>query len=228
MATERNAISRRRFLGGVAASAILAAPAARLLAAKSRPGVLLPAEGLTDPPALPAASPVVASLLANIRFGDGPARAAAVKHAALIGTEALLPLGMVYAGADLAAGRAASEAMKRIAFNAGRPGAEAEAKAAADQLLQLASPNYPRGVRADALELLGVVGGEAETKPLAALIDDKDVGEEARMALQRIPGKASDEALRSAARRCSGDRRAAIELSLRHRRQKRSDLGTRK
>lgn len=173
-------------------------------------------------------SPVVGSLLAHIRYGDTAARSAAVKYAALTGTEALPALGRVYAGSDLAAGKAALEAMKKIAYNAGRPGADAEASAASGHLLALTGSEYPRRVRADALELLGIVGGGNEVSGIAALLDDKDVGEDARMALQRIPGKPAEDALKSAARGASAEKRAAIDLSLRQRKLKRADVGVKK
>jgi HEAT repeat protein len=170
----------------------------------------------------------IGTLLTNIKHGDTTARMAAVRHAALVGTDALLPLGRVYAGTDSASGKAAFEAMKRIAYNAGRPGAPEEAKAASESLLTLTSAVHSRQVRADALELLGIVGSATEVKAIAALMDDKEVGEDARLALQRIPGKAAEDALRAAARGAGSDRRAAIELSLRHRKLKRGELGVKK
>lgn len=173
-------------------------------------------------------SAVVGSFLTQINYGDSAARIVAVKRAPLVGTDLILPLGMVYAGSDQASGKAAYEAIKKIVYNAGRPGAVAEAKSAADQLLRLAAPEYPRFVRADALELLGVVASDTETSALGALIDDKDVGEDARMALERIPGKAADDALKAAARTGGKARKDAIDLSLRHRKLKRNEVGIKK
>lgn len=170
----------------------------------------------------------VGSFLTQIKYGDTASRLVAVKYAALVGTDLILPLGKVYSGSDQPAGRAAYEAIKRITYNAGRPGATAEAKAASESLLKLTSPEYPRQVRADAIELLGIVAGEAESKPLADLMSDKDVGEDARLALERIPGKAAEDALKAAARGSNAEKRAAIDLSLRHRKLKRTDLGVRK
>ena len=114
------------------------------------------------------------------------------------------------------------------AIGAFHPGADVEARSAAAQLLQLAAPGNPRLVRADALELLGIVGGDAEVKPLAELISDREVGEDARMALERIPGKAAEEALKAAGKTSDSSRRVAIDLSLRHRKMRRSELGTKK
>src|SRR5438270_9214829 len=94
-------------------------------------------EPIMNPRMLGLENPVVASLLTNIRFGDAAARTTAVRQASLVGTAAILPLGMVYAGEDQAASRAACEALKRIVYNAGRPGANTEAKAASAALLTL-------------------------------------------------------------------------------------------
>lgn len=177
---------------------------------------------------VPADPATVGSFLTQIKYGDTASRLAAVKYAALVGTDLILPLGKVYAGSDQPAGRAAYEAIKRVTYNAGRPGAPAEAKSASENLLKLTSTEYPRQVRADAIELLGIVAGEADTKQLADLMADKDVGEDARLALERIPGKAAEDALKVAARGANSERRAAIDLSLRHRKMKRADLGVRK
>ena len=177
---------------------------------------------------LPADPATVGSFLTQIKYGDTVSRLAAVKYASLVGTDLILPLGKVYAGSDQPAGKAAYEAIKRITYNAGRPGAVTEAKAASESLLKLASADYPRQVRADAIELLGIVASEAEAKPLADLMSDKEIGEDARLALERIPGKAAEDALRAAARGGSAEKRAAIDLSLRHRKMKRTDLGVTK
>lgn len=176
----------------------------------------------------PADSATIGSYLTQIKHGDTATRLAAVQQAALVGTEALPQLGAIYSGGDPAAGKAAYEAIKKIVYNAGRPGAAAEAKSASSALLELASSQHPRYVRADAIQLLGVVGGDDEAKALAAMISDTDLGEDARMALERIPGKAADDALKSAARSASPERRAAIDLSLRHRKLKRNELGVKK
>ncbi len=169
--------------------------------------------------------PTIASLITQIKHGDTIARTSAVLQAQLIGTDAIGPLGAVYAGKDAAASRAACEAIKHIVYNAGRPSAPTEAKAASVALLKLTAPNYPRFVRADAIEGLGVVGGIAEATELAKLLSDKDVSEDARLAIERIPGPEVDALLKLTARTSSKEGRAAIDLSLKHRHKDMKKIG---
>lgn len=173
-------------------------------------------------------SALVASFLSDVRHGGAAERLVAVRQAALVGTAVLPALGAIYAGDDPAAGRAAWEAMQRIVSNAARPGAPDEARAAADALRQIAGPGQPRAVRADALQLLGMVGGAADTSVLAGLLEETVVRDDARMALERIPGPAADDALRRAARTCPPEYRPAIDQSLRHRHAKRAEVGARR
>jgi len=174
----------------------------------------------------PAPDPAVGTLLANIRHGDMAARHVAVRQAVLIGTPAILPLGEVLGGADRAAARAAFEALKRIAHHAGRPGAETEAKAAAAHLVKLTRKDRPRQVRAEALYLLGCVGGASAVRDIAGLLTDPDVREDARMALERIPDRSAERALMNALRSASADFRPALMQSVRHRKIKPHEVGT--
>lgn len=174
---------------------------------------------------LPQADPAVGSLLANIRHGDMAARQVAVRQAPLVGTPALSPLGEVLGSENPAAARAALEALQRIAHHAARPGAGAEAKAAAAQLVQLIGKEHPRQVRAEALYLLGLVGGAEAVPKIAAQMADPDVREEARMALERIPDRSAERALIGAMRTAPAEFRPALAQSLRHRRIKPREAG---
>lgn len=207
---------RRELLGG--AAKVTAASAFGLLLAGS---ASTPARSETFRPVsaggAPAFDPAVASLLADIRHGDNAARQSAAVRAALVGTAAIVPLGLARGDGDLGAAKAASEAIQRIVHNASRPGAAEERQAAARQLVALTDARHPREVRADALRLLGIVGGPTEVVAIADLLHVPALREDARMALERIPAPSAEAALRNAARTVPADYRPAIAQSLRSR-----------
>jgi HEAT repeat protein len=159
-------------------------------------------------------NPAVQALLTEVSLGDTAVRADAVRQAALAGTDAIVQLGEVMSGGDPAAAKAASEALRSIVHNAGRPGAEKEASAASAQLQKLLMPKYPRAVRAAAVRYLGYIGRAEAVQPLANLLIDVDLREDARMALERIPGTAAEKALRDALRIVPKDWQAAVLQSL--------------
>jgi hypothetical protein len=163
----KSGVSRREFLGGAAAGlAVSALVAGGLIGRPAHAANDRSIEGngggggAAGSHIRPDAE-TFGSFVTDIKHGDTAARTAAVMQAALVGTGAILSLGAVYAGDDPAASKAAGEALKKIVYNAGRPGASAEAKAASDSLLKLTETGQPRKVRADAIMLLRVVGGKA-------------------------------------------------------------------
>lgn len=148
-------------------------------------------------PALLAQQPTAASLMADIRAGDEATRQRAIEQAPLVGTSLIVPLGQVMAGNDPAAGKAALEALRVVAHHAARPGATLERRTASRELLKLTVSSFPRHVRAEAIHLLGCIGGADVVPALRTLIRDRGVSDDARMALQRIPGGAARQAFRS-------------------------------
>lgn len=186
-----------------------------------------PVDSLPPTPPMPF-DPAVGGLLANIEHGDNPTRQSAAKQAYLVGTPAIGLLAEVCGGIDSGAAKAALEALQRIVHNAARPGAGGERLAAAQQLTKLIGGDQPHSVRADALKLLGCVGGPSEVTAIADLIHVPDIREDARMALERIPDPSADVALRNCSRTVPADYRAAIDQSLRHRKIKPKDAGIRK
>ncbi len=170
----------------------------------------------------------VSGLLSNIEHGDAAARSTAIRQAALAGTGAIGPLGRVYGGSDPGAAKAAGEAINRIVHNAARPEAVKERGAAAQQLVRLIGGEQPRQVRADALKLLGFVGGPGEVNAIAELLNVPAIREDARMALERIPDPSAETALKNSARTVPSDYRAAIDQSLRHRKMKPREVGLRR
>ena len=139
--------------------------------------------------------PTLATLIADVKAGDTVLRLRAVDQAALVGADAIVPLGEVMGGSDAAAAKAAMEALRRVAYHAGRPGAAAERRKAAAELVKLLAAGQPRRVRAEALQLLGGVAGDPAVPGMARLLADESLKDDARMALQRMPGKRASAAL---------------------------------
>lgn len=141
------------------------------------------------------------ALVKKLQSSDAESRMAAAHAAQGAGPDAIPALARLMAGNDPDVAKAAKEALIVIVHRAARPGAPLEARAAAERLAAVAAHPGPRAVRADAIYLLGFVGGPASVPALARLLNDPDVGEEARMALQRIPGTEAAKALKEAHRR---------------------------
>jgi hypothetical protein len=106
---------------------------------------------------------------------------------------AVLPgLADLMGSADPAVAKAAKTAMERLVHlrlappaGTDRPGDIARATFA-DGLLEIARSPRPRLTRAHALHLAGFAGDRRHEKALGALEKDPQVGEDARMARQRI------------------------------------------
>lgn len=112
--------------------------------------------------------------------------------------------------------RAARRALEALIHHAGRPGAADDARAAETALLgQLNHESVV--VRRAVLWLLSEIGGDASVEPMAKLLADSAVREDARCALQRIPGKRSLQALKTAMHTLPEDVAFAMAESLRKR-----------
>jgi len=175
--------------------------------------------GLASAQGAAAAEDALNELLAQIRSPDDRVRGPAWQKAGPYGAPAVKPLIAVMAAADMEVARAATRALWKIVRHAGRPGAEEEKLAVASQLAgQLASG--PTQVRRELLWMLSEVGGDEAVEPVAALLQEVDLREDARAALQRIPGAKPLAALKSALTVVPEDYRPALAVSLRARGEK--------
>ena len=100
--------------------------------------------------------------------------------------------------------------------HAGRPGAAREARAVAAELIALL-PNIPTVVRREALWMLSEISGDDAVAPMAALLTDKEVREDARCALTRLPGRRATTALKDAFAKAPEEFKFALAESLRQR-----------
>ena len=139
-------------------------------------------------PAPTTSSENLARFLREIASGDSQIRFTAWRNAARIGAPAISTLGDLAASPNKGVAKAAKGALEEITHYAARPGAPDEARDVSEQLLRLAeSKQRPREVRAHVLYLLGFVA--ADTRAIAgitAILPDNEVGEDARMALERL------------------------------------------
>lgn len=156
-------------------------------------------------------------LLARIKSDDEKVRTAAWLEAGKVGADAMVPLAAVTADKDLEVARAAQRAMWQIVRYAGRPGAAGEKKAVVEKLLALLGDGQPASLRRDVLWMLSEIGDDQVVAPVAALLGNQELREDARMALQRIPGEKSLEALKAALAAVPGDFKINIASSLRAR-----------
>jgi len=153
-------------------------------------------------------------LLKNIQSTEDPVRAAARDGAGPIGAPAVLPLAKLAADGELEVARAATRAIQNIVYHAGRPGAEGEAQAVAAELVKLLVDPQPLQLRRNVLWMTWQIAGEEAVDPVAALLTNADLREDARMTLERLPGEKATAALQAALAAAAEADRPALAHSL--------------
>lgn len=138
----------------------------------------------------------VADLVAKIRDKDDKVRAEAWLGAGKVGAPAVKPLARVMSDEDFEVARAAKRGLWSIVRYVGRPVADNEKKAAVKELVGLLSAAQPVAVRREVVWMLSEIGGDESVEPVAALLSNKELREDARMVLERLPGEKSLAALK--------------------------------
>jgi hypothetical protein len=161
----------------------------------------------------------VGDLIAKIRSADDKVRGPAWQGAAALGAPAVKALAEVAYDPDFEIARAAKRALWKIVRHAGRPNADAERRVVVAELLPLLAKG-DANVRREFVWMLSEIGGDESVDPLVTLLAEKDLREDARAALQRIPGKKSLAALKTALKTVPEDYRPAVAVSLRARGEK--------
>jgi len=157
-------------------------------------------------------------LLNDIKSSDGKTRLKAQQTCGPVGASAISPLAELAVSTDKGVAKAARGAMETIAHYSARPGAGGEAKAVSAELLKVAQTNRPKQIRANALHLLGYTTNDGKTvEYIAELLLNNELWDEARMALERIPGNAATNALKNAAKNANEEMRPHLEQSLKNR-----------
>ncbi len=147
--------------------------------------------------ALAADAGSVSELIAKIKSTDDQVRGPAWQSAASYGAPAVKPLAEVMATTDFEVARAAKRGLWKIVRHAGRQGADAERQAVAKELIDLLATTAAP-VSRELLWMLSEIGDDSAVEPIAAQLANADVCEDARCALERIPGQAAVAALRKA------------------------------
>ena len=153
-------------------------------------------------------------LIAKLRDKDDKVRGPAWQNAGSLGAPAVKPLANVMSDADIEVARAAKRGLWKIVRYAGRPGADSERKAVAKELIGLLDAQ-PTPVRREAIWMLSEIGDSEAVKPIAALFNDREAREDARAALERIPGRESLSALQAGLASVPEEFKPAIANSLR-------------
>lgn len=144
-----------------------------------------------------AESGAVDALITNLKSKDDKVRGPAWQGAGKEGAPAVKPLAALMSDPDFETARCAKRALLKIVRHAGRPGAAKEGKAVEQELIALLRDG-PVPVRREVLWMLSEIGGDDAITPVAALLKDPELREDARCVLLRIPGKKSTAALQKA------------------------------
>ncbi len=113
--------------------------------------------------------------------------------------------------------RTGKRGLWRIVHLIGRPGAEKEKKKVIYKLISLLKGNLTVNVKREILWMLSEIGGDESVKPVAEFLSNKDMQEDSRMVLERIPGEISLKALQAALRKAPKEFKLNIIQSLRKR-----------
>lgn len=156
-------------------------------------------------------------LITKIQDEDDKVRASAVLRAGEVGAPAVQQLAGLITHSEMEVARAAKNALWQIVRHVGRPAADDDRKWVVAELLSLCESEQPAAVRREVLWMLSEIAGDEAIGAIASLLASADLQEDARMALQRLPGEKSLAALRAALKSAPEDFRPNIAVSLRQR-----------
>ena len=175
------------------------------------------ATGVMSGTARAARKKAVDELIAGIRDENDKVRAETWLGAGEVGAPAVKPLARVMTDKDFEVARAAKRGLWKIVRHVGRPKAGNERMAVVGELVELLDDEQPVPVRREVLWMLSEIGTRKSIKPIAALLSNKALREDARMVLQRIPSKNALAALRAGFKAAPEDFKLNIAQSLRQR-----------
>ncbi|NMC20850.1 MAG: hypothetical protein GYA33_10570 [Thermogutta sp.] len=159
----------------------------------------------------------VEALLKALQSSDPFVRRDAWLVAGGVGPTALPALARLAAEGELEVARAANRAMWQIVRYAGAPGREMVRSAAVAALGELLLSGLPTQLARDVLWMLSEIiqDWEIDQSVGTALLLNPELGEDARMCLQRIGGENAVAVLKAGYARAEGDFQAAVACSLR-------------
>ncbi|MHC4622787.1 MAG: HEAT repeat domain-containing protein [Planctomycetota bacterium] len=160
---------------------------------------------------------MVNEIITRIRKGSDEVRTEAWQSACEMGAGVVKPLAGLMADEGLEVARAAKRGLWKVVRHAGRPAAEDERKAVVEELVRVLREEPVIPIRREVLWMLSEIGGAESVGPIAVVLSNEDLREDARMALERIPGKKSIAALEAALKAAPEDFKLNIAQSLRAR-----------
>jgi HEAT repeat protein len=162
--------------------------------------------------------PASEKFLEDIRSNDTEVRYAAWIRAGEINPEVIPQLGKLLVSNQPGVRKAADESLKRMVHGVGKQSGGDRRAAVVKELIVLTANGEATWTRTMALRHLSLIGGD-ETVPAAAmLLTNVELQEEAVFCLERIPGKASIQALISSLPNVSDAFKPRILAALGHRR----------
>lgn len=170
----------------------------------------------------------VTELLTRLKTKDDKVRGPAWQGAAPFGAPAVKPLADLMTDADFETARMARRALQKIVRHAGRPGAGKEREAVERELIAVLKSSAPVPVRREVAWLLSEIGGDDSVAALAPLLGEVGLREDARCALERIPGGKATAALKKGLDGAPEEFRYALANSLRVRGEKIAGYPSRK
>jgi HEAT repeat protein len=159
----------------------------------------------------------VDELLAGIKSDSAEKRTKTWQSAGEVGAPAVKSLAKVMTDDNLEVARAAKRALWQIVRYTGRPGANKERRAVVVELIALLGDDQPVAVRQEVLWMLSEIGGRRDIEPIAGLMKNEDLREDARMALERMPNRRALAALNAAFEAAPEDFKPNLAQSLRKR-----------
>ena len=107
------------------------------------------------------------------------------------GAAAIKPLAAVTTSgdSDLEVARAAKRALWQIVHDFGRIDAEEQRKAILAELQALLTDDWPDAFRREVLWMLSEIGDDSSVEPIAAVLKNRELLDDARCALERFPAK---------------------------------------
>lgn len=161
----------------------------------------------------------VEELMAGIRSEDASVRCAAWLSAGGFGASAVKPLAAVMgeSGVGQEVARAAKNGLWTLVRGAWPPGTDAADGSVVSALIELLKDEQPVAVQREILWMLSEVGGDESVEAIAGLVTHGQLREDARCALERIPGENSLDALKQAFHAAPEDFKTNMAQSLRAR-----------
>ena len=159
-------------------------------------------------------------LIEAIKSDDPDTRTKAWQAAGSVGAPAIKPMAKLAVEGELEVGRAAKRAMWKVVRTVGAPGADAGDKKAviAAVIDLLLDESRPATLRREVIWMLSEIGGQETIDAFYKMPDiltNKDLREDARCCVERIPGPAAVEALKEALENAPEDFKPALAHSLR-------------